>query len=150
MHNRRPSVPTGLQRSTRRKDSTQHPKPPLTPNASILPDDMTNPLLEDTTEPPPTPAPSPTPHSRSLASCQPFLDDPEHPVLEEARERFIGLGSRQKENWLRCLVEVMDHQSLSFLHQIVSPRLKKDPFKALPNELCFKVRMIPVTEHVIT
>lgn len=60
-------------------------------------------------------------------------------MLEEARNLFRGLDIAAKENWLRLLVDECDNHTLSFLHHIVSPRLKKDPFKALPNELCFRV-----------
>lgn len=140
MHHRRPSVPVGLgHRPSRRKDSVQHPKPPLTPNSSTIPHNMSNPLLPSAPASPPTPAPSPTPHQRAPTLWNLTFDDTEDPVLDEARHRFVGLDIRQKENWLRSLVDVCDSHSLSFLHQIVSPRLKKDPFKALPNELCFKV-----------
>lgn len=140
MHNRRPSVPVGLgHRLSRRKDSVQHPKPPLTPNSSTIPHTMSNPLLPSAPASPPTPAPSPTPHQRSPTSWNLTFEDPEDLVLEEARQRFIELDIRRKENWLRSLVDACDNHSLSFLHRIVSPRLKKDPFKALPNELCFRV-----------
>ena len=46
-----------------------------------------------------------------------------------------------KEKWLVSIVDACDNHSLSFLHQIISPKLKKDPFKILPNEICFKVRL---------
>lgn len=142
MHNRRPSVPMGLgHRPPRRKDSVQHPKPPLTPNASIAPQAMSNPLDHSAHASPPTPAPSPTPHQRSPTSWNLNLsfENAEDPLLEEARQHFLELDIRQKESWLRSLVDACDNHSLSFLQQIVSPRLKKDPFKALPNELCFRV-----------
>ena len=140
MHSRRPSVPVGLgHRPSRRKDSMQHPKPPLTPNASSIPHGMTNPLLPSAPASPPTPAPSPTPHQRSPSSWSLTFDDGEDAMLEEARFSFMKLDTRQKENWLRSLVDACDNHSLSFLHQIISPRLKKDPFRFLPNELCFRV-----------
>ncbi len=151
MHKRRPSVPVGLgHRPSRRKDSVQHPKPPLTPNSSSLPQTMANPLLPSAPASPPTPAPSPTPHQRSPTSWNLTFEDAEDPVLEEARQRFIGLEIRQKESWLRSLVEACDNHSLSFLHQIVSPRLKKDPFKALPNELCFRVSLVTFLNNIMT
>ena len=143
MHARRPSGPVTLgSRLSRKKESMQynHPKPPLTPDTtSTMPQAIPNPLLPSAPASPPTPAPSPTPHQTSPTSWQLALDDVEDPVLEEARNLFRGLDITAKENWLRLLVDECDNHTLSFLHQIVSPRLKKDPFKALPNELCFRV-----------
>lgn len=145
MHSRRPSAPVALgHRLSRRKDSMQHshPKPPLTPNtntASML-QSMANPLLPSAPASPPTPAPSPTPHQRSPTSWHlTTMQEAEDPILEEARDIFVKLDITAKENWLRSLVDVCDNRALSVLHKIVSPRLKKDPFKVLPNELCFKV-----------
>lgn len=37
-----------------------------------------------------------------------------------------------------------DSNLLSFVHQLVSPRLKKDPFEHLPDELCLRVRTATV------
>lgn len=143
MHARRPSGPVTLgSRLSRKKESMQynHPKPPLTPDTtSTMPQAIPNPLLPSAPASPPTPAPSPTPHQTSPTSWQLALDDVEEPVLEEARNLFRGLDITAKENWLRLLVDECENHTLSFLHQIVSPRLKKDPFKALPNELCFRV-----------
>ena len=142
IHSRMPPAPVTVgHRLHRRKDSIQHhPKPPLTPNTSSIPHSMSNPLLPSAPASPPTPAPSPTPHQRSPTSWHlTTLDDAEDPVLEDARLVFERLGVAAKENWLRLLVDSCDNHSLSYLHQIVSPRLKKDPFKALPNELCFRV-----------
>lgn len=141
-HARIPPPPVAIgHRSSRRKDSLHlsHPKPPLTPTTSI-PQSMANPLLPSAPASPPTPAPSPTPHQRSPTSFHlATLDDNEDPILEDARRLFVHLSIKAKEHWLKSLVDACDNHSLSFLHQIVSPRLKKDPFKALPNELCFKV-----------
>lgn len=44
-----------------------------------------------------------------------------------------------KEAWLTSLVDICDNQTLGFLHRLVGPRLKKDPFKVLPDELCLRV-----------
>ena len=144
LHSRRPSVPVDLApRLSRKRDSIHRsrPKPPLTPNtSSIPPQSMANPLLPSAPASPPTPAPSPTPHQQSPTSWHLAADDFEYPVLEEAKVVFSRLDSKAKENWLRSLVDMCDNHALSFLHQTVSPRLKKDPFRVLPNELCFRVR----------
>lgn len=131
-------------RSSRRKDSTQHshPKPPLTPNTSLtnsMPQAIPNPLLPSAPASPPTPAPSPTPHQR-VPTWHPPSDEMEDPILRDARLVFSQLSISDKEAWLASIVDVCDNHTLSFLHHLVSPRLKKDPFRTLPNELCFKVR----------
>lgn len=143
MHARRSSGPVTLgSRLSRKRESMQynHPNPPLTPNTtSTMPQAIPNPLLPSAPASPPTPAPSPTPHQESPTSWHLAPVDTEDPILEEARNLFRRLDITAKENWLRSLVDECDNHTLSFLHQIVSPRLKKDPFKALPNELCFRV-----------
>ena len=126
----------------RRKDSIQHPNPPLTPNTSVpstMPQPIANPLLPSAPASPPTPAPSPTPHQR-VPMWHPSSDDDEDPILRDARLLFGTLSITAKETWLASIVDACDNHSLSFLHHLVSPRLKKDPFRVLPNELCFKVR----------
>ena len=140
-HGRLPPAPVAIgHRPSRRKDSVQHPKPPLTPQTSTMPQPLPNPLLPSAPASPPTPAPSPSPHPRSPNAWRlDRLDDADELILEDARRLFMKLGVSARENWLRSLVDTCDNHTLSFLHQIVSPRLKKDPFKALPNELCWKV-----------
>ncbi|KAL8675697.1 MAG: hypothetical protein Q9186_007667 [Xanthomendoza sp. 1 TL-2023] len=133
-------------RSTRRKGPGQHvhgvhPNPPLTPNAappSAMPQGISNPLLPSAPASPPTPAPSPTPHGRS-AQWHEAREDIEDPILRDARLIFGGLDMVSKETWLTSLVDMCDNQTLGFLHRLVSPRLKKDPFKVLPDELCLRV-----------
>ena len=143
-HGRFAPAPVNVgQRPSRRKDSVQHPKPPLTPSASSIPQPIANPLLPSAPASPPTPAPSPTPHQLSPTTWHlSSLDDGEDPLLEDARRTFMRLGTSARESWLRSLVDLCDNQNLSFLHQIVSPRLKKDPFQVLPNELCWKVCLV--------
>lgn len=143
-HPKLPPAPVAVgQRSSGRKDSMQHshPKPPLTPNTmltSSMPQSIQNPLLPSAPASPPTPAPSPTPHQRAPTWHTPS-DDIEDPILRDARLVFSRLSISAKETWLASIVDACDNQTLSFLHHLVSPRLKKDPFRTLPNELCFKV-----------
>lgn len=66
-------------------------------------------------------------------------EDEEDPILRDARLVFGHLNIAAKESWLASIVDVCDNHSLSFLHHLISPKLKKDPFKILPNEICFKV-----------
>lgn len=138
-----PTSVTG-QRQSRRKGQLQnaHPNPPLTPSTApptSMSPQLPNPLLQSAPASPPTPAPSPTPRTRLPVNHPSTRDIPEDPLLRDARVHFRTLNLREKEAWLLSLVETCDHQTLSFLHQIVSPKLKKDPFLVLPNELCFKV-----------
>jgi hypothetical protein len=118
-----------------------HPRPPPTPNTG-LPSAMSqpgpNPLLPSAPASPPTPAPSPTPHQRASSWIEPN-EAIEDSILRDARLVFGRLDIASKESWLASIVDSCDNHLLSFLHQLVSPRLKKDPFRTLPNELCFKV-----------
>lgn len=142
IHPRQPPSPVTIgHRTSRRKDSLQHPKPPLTPNTSVpssMPQAIHNPLLPSAPASPPTPAPSPTPHQRAHMWHHSVEDD-EDPILRDARIVFTQLDTTAKERWLASIVDVCDNHLLSFLHHTISPRLKKDPFKVLPNEICFKV-----------
>ena len=145
IHAKPPPAPVAVgHRASRRKDSMQHvhPRPPLTPNTTVpssMPQSISNPLLPSAPASPPTPAPSPTPHQRAPTWCSP-LEEIEDPILRDARLVFGQLSIAAKEAWLASIVDTCDNHILSFLHHLVSPRLKKDPFRTLPNELCFKVR----------
>ena len=138
-----PAPVSTRQQSVRRKDPMRHshPKPPLTPNTGIpstMPQPMNNPLLPSAPASPPTPAPSPTPHQRTPV-WRNIAEDYEDPTMRDARLLFSKLNIRSKEAWLTAMVDTFDNHLLNYIHQLVSPRLKKDPFKTLPNELCFKV-----------
>ncbi|KAL9582981.1 MAG: hypothetical protein Q9203_005268 [Teloschistes exilis] len=140
----RPTAGLGGHRSSRRKTSNQHthPKPPLTPNAALqstMPQSISNPLLASAPASPPTPAPSPTPHQRPAAAWHSPTEEMEDPILRDARLVLASATTEAKEAWLTTLVNGFDNQTLSYLHRLVSPRLKKDPFQALPDELCLKV-----------
>ena len=119
-----------------------HPKPPPTPSTGIPPamhQNVPNPLLPSAPASPPTPAPSPTPLQRSAVWNREAYEV-EDSALTEFRLVFSRLDTRAKEAWLESIVETCDNHLLSHLHQLVSPKLKKDPFETLPNELCFKVQ----------
>lgn len=150
VHTRQPPSPVIVgPRTSRRKDSIQHPKPPLTPNTSVptsMPQTISNPLLPSAPASPPTPAPSPTPHQRSSVWLAPSEDE-EDPRLRELKLAFSHLDQAEKFKWLASLIDVCDNHSLSFLHHLISPKLKKDPFKILPNEICFKVSLVSVGKH---
>ncbi len=86
---------------------------------------------------PPTPAPSPTPFQRAPSwSC---AGENEDAFLRGARGHFRDLNAAERERYLAELLNMCDSQLLSFVHNFVSPRLKKDPFEHLPDELCLRV-----------
>ena len=60
-------------------------------------------------------------------------------ALAELNMAFSRMSVKAKECWLAGIVEGFDNHLLNFVHHLVSPMLKKDPFQMLPNELCFKV-----------
>ena len=127
--------------SARASMRPSHPKPPPTPNSGIpseLPPDLPKPLIPSAPASPPTPAPSPTPHQRGGAWNEQSLAV-DNGVLRDFRLVFGRLDTAGKEAWLEDIVDSCDNHLLSHLHALVSPRLKKDPFHVLPNELCFKV-----------
>lgn len=138
-----PPAPVSARQTSRRKDSMRHPhpKPPLTPNTGVapsMPQTIPNPLLPSAPASPPTPAPSPTPHQRQ-ATWSNFSEDHQDSILHDASFAFSRLSIGGKEAWLAAIVDTFDNHLLSYVHQLVSPRLKKDPFRTLPNELCFRV-----------
>lgn len=117
---------------------------------------------------PPTPAPSPTPvHRRpdlgptsgdvpglpnfaaweKTAMRQQMTDADEEAdemevFIRSARSYFTGLCNvRDRRRFMAEMLELCDNQLLSFVSDFVSPRLKKDPFSMLPNELCLRVRI---------
>ena len=86
---------------------------------------------------PPTPAPSPTPYQR--APSWTFAGENEDSHLRDARGHFLGLNSAERQRYLAELLNMCTSKELSFVHHFVSPRLKKDPFEHLPDELCLRV-----------
>jgi hypothetical protein len=112
-----------------------HPRPLPTPGrsaASIPPS-----LLPSAPASPPTPAPSPGPHSR--APNWTFAGENEVGFLRESTRYFEHLDSAQRERFLGELLNMCNNQQLVFVHNFVAPKLKKDPFLHLPNELCLRV-----------
>ncbi|GAB0133725.1 hypothetical protein EsDP_00002122 [Epichloe bromicola] len=87
--------------------------------------------------PPPTPAASPGP-----AHCQPDWSDAaddEDFFLSKVRQHFKNCSGPQRTRVLADLLNLCTSQQLSFVHQFVSPLLKKDPFTSLPDELCLRI-----------
>jgi F-box and WD-40 domain protein CDC4 len=128
-------IATGSARLSRRNESISqpHPRPLPTPNKATFPHN----LLPSAPASPPTPAPSPTPHQR--APSWKSAGENEDQFLRDARTHFSGLGGEERQRFLAEILNLCDSQQLSFVHSFVSPRLKKDPFKSFPNELCLRV-----------
>ncbi|RCI13777.1 hypothetical protein L249_7982 [Ophiocordyceps polyrhachis-furcata BCC 54312] len=87
--------------------------------------------------PPPTPAASPGP-----AHCQPDWSDAaadEDFFLSKVRQHFKSCSGPQRTRILADLLNLCTSPQLSFVHQFVSPLLKKDPFTSLPDELCLRI-----------
>lgn len=112
-----------------------HPRPLPTPgrSATSIPPN----LLPSAPASPPTPAPSPGPHSR--APNWTFAGENEVGFLRESTRYFEHLDSSQRERFLGELLNMCNNQQLIFVHNFVAPKLKKDPFLHLPNELCLRV-----------
>lgn len=126
-----------------------HPKPLPTPNKSASP--LPSNLLPSAPASPPTPAPSPTPH-HTVSNWQSTLgggggggghevddEDEDDSLLLKAQINFSSLGSAQKQKFLVDILNLCDNQQLSFISSFISPRLRKDPFLAFPNEICLRV-----------
>lgn len=126
----------------RRHGSTSHSHPQPLPSPS-RPQEILEPLhnsLPSAPASPPTPAPSPTPHQRAPSWTN--AGENEDAFLRDARAHFSRLDSCERQRFLAEVLNLCDSQQLSFVHSFVSPRLKKDPFNILPNELCLRVSVI--------
>ncbi|KAF8423663.1 WD40-repeat-containing domain protein [Tirmania nivea] len=135
-----PSKPINLPGASRRNaDSIAHsqPRPLPTPGPRSIVSPIQN-LLPSAPASPPTPAPSPTPQKHRLPSWS-TANDGEDAFLREARPHFSRLDSQERQRFLAEILNLCNSQQLSFVLNYVSPRLKKDPFKSLPNELCLRV-----------
>jgi F-box and WD-40 domain protein CDC4 len=125
-------------RSSRSISSISHPypKPIPIPNRSTAA--IPHNLLPSAPASPPTPAPSPTPYQSAPSWSS--AGENEDSYLRDARGYFSVLNPAERQRYLAELLNMCDSHLLSFVHQFVSPRLKKDPFAHLPNELCLRVR----------
>lgn len=112
------------------------PRGPPTPSMSTPAADFDQ-TLTGSPPPPPTPAASPGP-----TNAQPDWSDAgdeEDIFLAKCRQHFQSCSGPQRTRILADLLNLCTSQQLSFVHQFVSPLLKKDPFTSLPDELCLRV-----------
>jgi F-box and WD-40 domain protein CDC4 len=134
MHTRSSTL-TGVQRAAE-AITPSHPRPLPTPTRSMV-SPLQN-LLPSAPASPPTPAPSPTPQLHRLPTWS-TANENEDTFLRDARPHFSRLDPQERQRFLAEILNLCDSQQLSFVLNYVSPRLKKDPFKSLPNELCLRV-----------
>ncbi|KAI5779685.1 WD40-repeat-containing domain protein [Geopyxis carbonaria] len=133
--NSRPSQLSGLH-GRQENIPHSHPRPLPTPTRPIV-SPLQN-LLPSAPASPPTPAPSPTPQIHRVPTWS-TANENEDTFLRDARPHFSRLDSQERQRFLAEILNLCDSQQLSFVLNYVSPRLKKDPFKSLPNELCLRV-----------
>jgi len=114
------------------------PRGPPTPNMTTPSADLDSPTQSShDPPPPPTPAASPGPEHP-----QPDWSDAgerEDLFLSKIRLYFKQSSAPERTRILGDLLNLCTSQQLSFVHQYVSPLLKKDPFTSLPEELCLRV-----------
>ncbi|KAJ2984985.1 hypothetical protein NUW58_g5778 [Xylaria curta] len=87
--------------------------------------------------PPPTPAASPGPTIGQMDWSD--TADDEDFFLAQIRHHFRASTGSRRNRLLADLLNMCTTQQLSFVHQFVSPLLKKDPFTSLPDELCLRI-----------
>lgn len=112
------------------------PRGPPTPSMSTPAADFDQ-TLTGSPPPPPTPAASPGP-THAQPDWSDATDD-EDIFLAKCRQHFQTCNGPQRTRILADLLNLCTSQQLSFVHQFVSPLLKKDPFTSLPDELCLRV-----------
>ncbi len=119
------------------KLSQQRPRGPPTPSMSTPAADFDQ--VTGSPPPPPTPAASPGPSHARLNWSNAGED--EEAYLSGLRKYFVQCNGGQRTRLLADLLNLCTSGQLSFVHQFVSPLLKKDPFTTLPDELCLRVRI---------
>ncbi|KAK4623589.1 F-box/WD repeat-containing protein 7 [Fulvia fulva] len=131
---------------------------PIPTNPNVIPGNT----LPSAPASPPTPAPSPTPQQRvpDWSTADPReeigeLDLNDDELLAQAsatnstrsyssgyrhlRNEFANMDNPERERLLSELLNMCDGKTLGFVAQYVGPRLKRDPFTTLPNELCLRI-----------
>ncbi|KAM0303603.1 hypothetical protein HYE67_003679 [Fusarium culmorum] len=117
-------------------EQQRHLRGPPTPSMSTPAADFDQ-QLTGSPPPPPTPAASPGP-SHFQPDWSDAADDEDF-FLAKVRQHFKNCSGPQRTRVLADLLNLCTSQQLSFVHQFVSPLLKKDPFTSLPDELCLRI-----------
>ena len=130
---------------------------PIPANPNVIPGNT----LPSAPASPPTPAPSPTPMHRApdWSTANPRedigdldLDDAagQHASTHVSsggygfgyrnmRAIFADASNDERQRMLAELLNMCDGKLLGFVANFVGPRLKRDPFSSLPNELCLRI-----------
>ncbi|KAK5118318.1 hypothetical protein LTR62_002831 [Meristemomyces frigidus] len=130
---------------------------PIPANPNVIPGNT----LPSAPASPPTPAPSPTPMHRGpdWSTADPSEDMGEIDLEESTsqqtststsargygfgyrhmRAMFASMDTEERQRMLAELLNMCDGKMLGFVANIVGPRLKRDPFSVLPNELCLRI-----------
>lgn len=136
---------------------------PIPSNPNVIPGNT----LPSAPASPPTPAPSPSPKRRApdWRTARPhedighYDDDDDSDMAgsgstfqsrgrsmlshglgyRHIRTMFAEMGGEERKRLLAELLNMCDGKQLGFVAGFVAPRLKRDPFGVLPNELCLRV-----------
>ncbi|PNS19454.1 F-box/WD repeat-containing protein 7 [Sphaceloma murrayae] len=134
---------------------------PIPSNPNVIPGNT----LPSAPASPPTPAPSPSPKRRApdwrtaAAHEDMGYTDDESDVAESSntfqprgrskvaqglgyrhiRGMFADMGNEERKRLLAEILNMCDGKTLGFVAGFVGPRLKRDPFGLLPNELCLRI-----------
>ena len=130
-------IATNHARHARARDSLSQIQSKVLPIPTKSTSNIPHNCLPSAPASPPTPAPSPTPFERNPSWTS--AGENEDTLLRDARSHFLVLSPPERERYLAELLNMCDSHLLSFVHQFVAPRLKKDPFTHLPNELSLRV-----------
>ena len=57
------------------------------------------------------------------------------------RGLFADMDNEERKRMLAELLNMCDGKLLGWVNGFVAPRLKRDPFGVLPNELCLRVSL---------
>ncbi len=122
-----------LNTTTMKMPQPRPPRGPPTPSMSTPAADF------DQAAPPPPPTPAASPGPSNIQPDWSDAADDEDFFLAKVRHHFKNSTAPQRRRILADLLNLCTSQQLSFVHQFVSPLLKKDPFTSLPDELCLRV-----------
>ncbi|RFU29983.1 hypothetical protein B7463_g6344, partial [Scytalidium lignicola] len=114
------------------------PRGPPTPNMMTPSADPDSPT-QSSHDPPPPPTPAASPGPDHLQPDWSDAGEQEDVFLAKIRHYFKNCSGPERTRILGDLLNLCTSHQLSFVHQYVSPLLKKDPFTTLPNEICLRI-----------
>lgn len=117
------------------------PRGPPTPNITTPSADLQSPT-HSSHDPPPPPTPAASPGPDHLQPDWSDAGESEDIFLSQIRIYFKQSSAPERTRILGDLLNLCTSQQLSFVHQYVSPLLKKDPFTSLPDEICLRVWLL--------